>query len=402
MKQLGCALVWLALFAPFIAGAQIDPVKRDLVQLGYNQAMEGHAPFAGYAFFYHNQPGFLRTNLTLRLAVAPVYLDSELGFAGGLGPHTDFAIGLAGGGFADGYNEIRGGKYIPAESFAGHGGEISASIYHLFNPADEIPLNLIVRGTAHYSTFERNDDTAAAFQLPSDHGEFSARTGLRWGGIEPTLFPALAMELSAWYEGEFRTDSGAYGFGGDRQLNPSSHLFWAEAALTYTLPKSQQNFSIRLTAGTSVNADPFSAYRLGGFLPLVSEFPLTLPGYYYQEINARQFVLLNASYLVPLDKNRRWNLDANVSSAFVDYLPGEAQTGNWLNGVGGGIMYRSPSDGFKIMLTCGYGVDALRSGGRGAESVGLLMQWDLGKTHGEKFNPAQPNHWRGWQWLLGS
>jgi len=401
MKKIGRVLVWLSMSAPFFAGAQIDPVKRDLIQLGYNQAMEGHAPFAGYAFYYHNQPDFLRTNLTLRFALAPVYLDSELGFVNGLGPHTDFAIGLAGGGFADGYNEIRGGNYIPAESFTGHGGEISASIYHLFNPADEIPLNLIVRGTAHYSTFERNDNTAAGFKLPSDHGEFGVRTGLRWGGIEPTLFPALAMELSAWYEGEFRSDSGAYGLGGDRELNPSSHLFWAEAALSYTLPESRQNFSVRVTAGTSVNADHFSAYRLGGFLPLVSEFPLTLPGFYYQEISARQFALLNVNYLVPLGKSQRWNLDANVSSAFVDYLPGEAQPGNWLNGVGGGILYRSPSDRFKIMLTCGYGVDAIRSGGRGAESIGLLMQWDLGKAHGENFNPAQPNHWRGWQWLFG-
>jgi hypothetical protein len=401
MKRFGHALLWLSLFAPFFASAQIDPVKRDLIQFGYNQAMEGHAPFAGYAYYYHNQPDFLRTNLTLRLAVAPVYLDSELGFVHGLGPQTDFAIGLAGGGFADGYNEIRGGKFIQAESFTGHGGEISASIYHLFNPADEIPLNLIVRGTAHYSMFERNDSTASNFQLPADHGEFSVRTGLRWGGIEPTLFPALAMELSVWYEGEFRTDSGAYGFGGDRVLNPSSHLFWAEAALTYTLPKSQQNFSARLTAGSSVDADHFSAYRLGGFLPLVSEFPLTLPGYFYQEISARQFVLFNGSYLVPLDKSQRWNLDANVSSAFVDYLPGEAQPGNWLNGVGGGILYRSSDDRFKAMLTFGYGVDAIRSGGRGAESIGLLMQWDLGKTRGEKFNPAQPNRWRGWQWLFG-
>ena len=401
MKQIGHTLLWLSLFAPFFAGAQIDPVKRDLVQLGYNQAMEGHTPFAGYAFYYHNQPDFLRTNLTLRLALAPVYLDSELGFLHGLGPRTDFAIGLAGGGFADGYNEIRGGKYIAAESFAGHGGEISASIYHLFNPADEIPLNLIVRGTAHYSMFEPNDSTAAGFHLPSDHGEFSVRTGLRWGGIEPTLFPALAMELSAWYEGQFRSDSGAYGFGGDRQLKPSSHLFWAEAALTYTLPESQQNFSARLTAGSSVNADHFSAYRLGGFLPLVSEFPLTLPGFYYQEISARQFVLLNASYLLPLDKSQRWNLDANVSSAFVDYLPGEAQPGNWLSGVGGGILYRAPSDRFKIVLDYAYGVDAIRSGGRGAHSVGFLIQWDLGTAHSEKFNPAQPNRWRGWRWLLG-
>ena len=401
MKKNGRALLWLTLFAPIFAFAQIDPVKRDLIQLGLNEAFEGHAPFAGYAFYYHNQPDFLRTNLTLRLALAPVYLDSEFGFVGGLGPHTDFAIGLAGGGFADSYNEIHGGTYYPSQSFEGSGGEISASIYHLFNPADQIPLNLILRGTAHYSTFARADSTSPAFQLPEDRGEFSVRTGLRWGGIEPTLFPALAMELTVWYEGQFRTASGTYGFNGDRKVESHSHLFWAEAALSYTLPKSQQNFDVRLMAGTSVDADRFSAYRLGGSLPLVSEFPLSLPGYYFQEISARQFVLLNANYLLPLDKSQRWNLNVNASSTVVDYLPGEGQPGNWLSGVGGGILYRAPSDRFKIMVAYAYGVDAIRSQGRGAQSIGLLMQWDLRPTHGEGFHPAHPNHWRGWQWFLG-
>ena len=189
MKRTGRALLWLTLFAPVFASAQIDPVKRDLIQLGYNQAFEGHQPLAAYAFYYHNQPDFLETNLTLRLAVAPVYLDSELGFAGALGPNTDLGIGLAGGGFADSYNEVHDGAYLPRESFDGDGGEISASIYHLFNPGDEIPLNFVLRGTAHYSFYNRNDNTAANFQLPADHGDFSVRTGLRWGGVEPTLFP---------------------------------------------------------------------------------------------------------------------------------------------------------------------------------------------------------------------
>ncbi len=401
MKQLGQRLLWVSLFTPVLVSAQIDPVRRDLIQLGYNQALEGHAPFAGYAYYYHNQPGFLRTNLTLRLAIAPVYLDSELGFSEAFGPNTDFGLGLAGGGFGDSYYEIRDGKYFPAESFTGHGGEISASIYHLFDPADEIPLNLVVRGTAHYTAYERDDDTATTFQLPPNHGEFSERTGLRWGGIEPTLFPPLAMELSVWYQGEFRTDPGAYGFNDDRKLEANSHLFWTEAALSYTLPKSQQNFSVRLTAGSSVNADRFSAYRLGGFLPLVSEFPLTLPGYYYQEISARQFVLFNASYLVPIDRSQRWYLDANVSSAFVDYLTGEEQPGNCLSGVGGGIMYCTKDNRFKIVLDYAYGIDAIRTDGRGANSIGILMQWDLGKTYSEKLNAPEPNHWRGWQWLFG-
>ena len=397
MKQIGRALVWLALFAPVFLSAQVDPARRDLIQFGYNSVFEGHQPLAAYAYYYHNQPDFLRTNLTLRLALAPVYLDSELGFVGALGPNTDLGLGLAGGGFGDNYNEIRGGQFVPAESFEGDGGEVSASLYHLVNPGDMIPLNFVLRGTAHYSFYSRNDDTAANFRAPSDHGDFSVRTGFRWGGVEPTLFPPLAMELSVWYEGHVRSDSGTYGINGDQELRGHSHLFWTEAALAYTLPKSQQSFYVRLTAGTSVDADRLSVYRLGGFLPLIAEYPLSLPGYFYQEISARQFVLLNVNYLLPLDKEKRWNLDVNAASAFVDYLPGEAQPGNWLNGVGGGILYHSPSDRWKIMLDYGYGIDAIRTHGRGANSLGVLVQFDLGHLHSKSFSSPQPSLWRGWQ-----
>jgi hypothetical protein len=390
-------LPWLWLFVPLLASAQIDPVQRDLIQAGYNQAFSGHAPLAAYAFFYHNEPDFLRTNLTLRLAVAPVYLDSELGFVNGLGPNTDFGLGMAGGGFGDSYNEIHGGTFYTSQSFEGNGGEISSSLYHRFNPAEQIPLNFILRGTAHYSFYNRNNDTADNFELPNDHADFNVRTGLRWGGVEPTLFPPLAMELSVWYEGHLRSNPGAYGINDAYELNQQSHLFWTEAALAYTLPKSQQSFYVRLTAGTSVDADHFSAYRLGGFLPLVSEFPLSLPGYFFQEFSARQFVLLNANYLVPLDPGKLFDLDLNASTAVVDYLPGEGQPGNSLSGVGGGILYHTPDNRVKFMLNYAYGINAIRSGGRGANSVGILMQIDLGHMNSEKFNQPQPLPLHGWQ-----
>src|SRR5262245_9097643 len=124
----------LILAGPGRARAQIDPVERQLVQVGYNAAFEGDAPQAGYAFYYYNQPDCLQTNLTFRLALAPTYLDSEFGFVGLLGEYTDLGIGLAGGGFADNYWEIRQGQYLQSESFDGYGGEGSVSIYHLFNP----------------------------------------------------------------------------------------------------------------------------------------------------------------------------------------------------------------------------------------------------------------------------
>ena len=401
MSRIFLILQGVGLLLPLSLFAQIDPVPRDLIQLGYNQPTEGLEPLSGYLYYYHNQPDFLRTNLTLRLALAPTYLDSELAFGHALGPNTDLAIGLAGGGFGDNYNEIRGGKWIQGESFDGDGGELSGSLYHLFNPGELIPLNLVVRGTAHYSVYARSD-TAAGFRLPDDGADFSFRTGLRFGGIEPTLYPDLAMELAVWYEGQFRTDSGSYGFNGDRQLEPATHLFWGSAALSYTWPESKQNLFVRIVAGTSVDADRMSAYRLGGFLPLIAEYPLSLPGYYFQEFSAREFALINASYLVPIAPNQRWNLEFNGATAGIDYLAGTGQPGNWVSGVGAGIMYRSPSDKYKCIVSYAYGIDAIRTAGRGASSVSVLIQVDLGRIRSPKFNGAvQPDRWQGWNWLLG-
>src|SRR5436190_4531964 len=194
------ALTLAGLGWALMAQAQIDPYKRELIQLGYNQAIQGKSPLAGYAFYYLNLPGFLETNLTLRLALAPVYLDTELGIAKVFGPNTDLGIGLHGGGFADSYAEIRRGDWLQDESFTGHGGGFSASLYHLFNPGDMIPLSAVFRAESHYAVYERDSDTSRAFDLPPDHGSWNFRTGLRWGGTEPTMFPAFGLELSAWYE----------------------------------------------------------------------------------------------------------------------------------------------------------------------------------------------------------
>ena len=52
--------------------AQIDPARRELIQVGYNQPLQGRSPISGYAFYYRNEPNLLATNITLRLAIAPV------------------------------------------------------------------------------------------------------------------------------------------------------------------------------------------------------------------------------------------------------------------------------------------------------------------------------------------
>lgn len=371
--------------------------------MGYSQPLEGQGPISAYAFYYLNHPDFFGTNITLRLAVAPVYLDSEVGFGKALGRETDFAIGFGGGGFGDTYSEVRGGKYYKEESFTGHGGGASASIYHRFNPHQEIPLTGILRSEVHYSAYSRDGDTAPGFVLPEDRGSLYVRTGFRWGGREPLLFPELAMEVSGWYEGQFRGQSGSYGFANDREVKPDSHLFWARGLLTYTMPKLKHSFNVSLTLGTSVNSDRFSAYRLGDILPLASEFPLALPGYYYQEISARQFVLFGGNYSIPLDRRQRWALNMLAATAGVQYVTGLQQPGFWHSSLGGGVTYRSPSDAWQVAIGYAHGLDAIRTRGRGAHSLGIILQFDLERAHVPLFDRgANPSWSRGLQHILRS
>ena len=385
--------MWLAglgwLGSTCIVSGQIDPVRRELIQLGYNQPLEGRGPLAAYGFYYLNKPEFLqRTNLTLRLAVAPVYLDSELGVARALSSSTDMGFGLAGGGFADSYSEVDNGKYERRESFLGHGGELSTSVYHLFNPASRIPLYALVRGAGHMSTYGDDSETDDNFEVPDDQFMFRVRAGLRWGGREPVMLPTVAMEVSAWYEGDFRATPGGYGYNNDRDVNPQAHVFWGRSLLTYTLPESQHSFGISVTGGGGLEMDRLSSFRLGGNLPLYSEFPLSLPGYYFQELSARSFVLIGATYSLPLDSKQRWQLSTAASTAYVDYLPDLAQPGHWHSGFGGGLVYRSPTDSWQVAVAYGYGVDAIRNGDRGAQSLTFLVQFDLDRTKRRFFDPS--------------
>ena len=69
------------------------------------------------------------------------------------------------------------------------------------------------------------------------------------------------------------------------------------------------------------------------------------------------------------------------------------EPGQWRSGVGGGLLYRTSS--IKFMAGYGYGIDAIRSHGRGANSIGVWIQFDLERAKGTLFKPTQPGLWRG-------
>jgi hypothetical protein len=209
--------------------------------------------------------------------------------------------------------------------------------------------------------------------------------------------PPVAFELSAWYEGQYRANTEDYGFNRATPASRQTHRFWARSLIAYTLP-SQQRFEVTLTAGTTLNADRLSAYRLGGTLPLAAEFPLMIPGYYFEEISAREFVLFNANYSIPLGKHWEW-IGFGAASAS-DYLPGLEQPGTLNAGLGTGFGWGSADGALHVVVSYAYGANAFRGDDRGAHNVGVLLQYDFERGHGMAdarsiLNRLNPSSWRG-------
>jgi hypothetical protein len=380
--------LFAALLAAASARAQMDPVRRDLVQIGYSQPTEGAAPVAAYGYYYLNRPEWLRPNLTLRLVVTAPYVDGELGIRGVFGPRTDLGIGLSGGGFAYSYDEIRKGEWLRDQSFTGHGGGASLSLYHLFNPGEQIPLNGTLRGSFSYASYLRSARNPEGFALPANQPVATLRAGVRFGGQEPRLDPPFAMELSAWYEGQLRFNPGDYGFDGDRRVERFVHKLWGRALLNYTLADSRHRLTLGVVAGTSLHPDRLAAYRVGGVFTLASELPLVLPGYFVGELSARSLVLMGATYSLPLEPTRRWVLTAGGNTARINYTPGMEQPGAWNTGVGAGVTYLSLSRSWRTSLSYGYGFDAIRGDRRGGNVLALQIQIDLQRRGGATAGPS--------------
>jgi len=380
VRRSHASVLWVILLALTLlprASAQVDPTERRLLHLGYNQPTEGKTPIALYAFYLHNQTNFLREDWTLRAAVAPVWFDAQLGWKNAFGPNTDLGLLAAGGGFARNYNELRLGEWEQDESFTGHGYTVGAAAYHVFNPGDRIPLFGILTGTLEGNYYVRDDRTDPDFELPQDHTDPVVRTGLRWGGQEPDFRSPFALEVSAWYEARWRLENGPYGYDGDRQVEPLSHLYWGRILGRYSTPNRRHDVEFALTSGGSIDSDRLSAYRLGGMLPFASEFPLMIPGYYLDELTARNFLLLSGNYSFGVSRDNSWRLALFGATASLDYLPGLEDPSRAHSGIGGGISWRSPRRDWIVTGFYGFGFDAIRDDDQGGHMVGLVLQYDF-------------------------
>jgi hypothetical protein len=367
-------LLLLPLVAAAPARAQRDPEPRAYLEVGTEVPLKGNAPLAGYAFFLWNRPNFPQPDQYLRVVVSPTYLLSEL-----VQDHWPFgrhavSIGLNGGGFRFGHEEFRHGSYQGEESFWGHGAELPLSYYAGTKLFDKLPLEGQVRVTPAFVIYDRSFDTADRFELPLDTGLFTGRVGLRLGGVPPELLPALALEASAWYEATYRAETRAFGFPErPERLESFTQRAWGRVAAVVE-PAEGHTVEVLLTAGLSRDADLLSSFRLGSALPFRSEFPLILHGHFVEEVFAKRFWLLNASYRFPAwPGSRRVQLRIGGDIAGVDYVSGHRLPRKHLRGVGGDLSV-AVTPRVTVVVGYGYGFDAPRNGGFGGHEAHALVE----------------------------
>jgi hypothetical protein len=344
------------------------------VEVGTEVPLQGNAPLTGYAFFLWNRPHFPEPDQYLRVVVAPTYLLTEL-----LQDHWPYgrhavSIGLNGGGLRFGHEEFRHGSYKKEESFWGHGGELPLSYYAGTKLFDVLPLEGQVRVTPAFVVYQQSFNTADRFELPPDTGLFTGRVGLRLGGVPPELLPDVALEASAWYEATYRTAAGTFGFPErPERLESLTQRAWGRVAAVIT-PADGHTVEVLVTAGFSHDADLLSSYRLGSALPFRSEFPLILRGYFVEEVFAKRFWLVNASYRFPAwPGSRHVRLRIGGDIAGVDYVDGHRLPREHLRGVGADLSVTlTPT--VTVVVGYGYGLDAPRNGSFGGHEAHALIE----------------------------
>jgi len=373
-RLLVLVLVPASLLSPQPAWAQADPEPRAYIEAGTDIPVKGNAPVNGYAFFLWNKPNYPEPDQYLRVILSPTYLQSEF-----VQDHWPFGpvavgVGLNGGGIRFGHDEYRDGVYKGQESFWGSGVEVPLSVYGGTKLFGLLPLEGQLRATPSYVVYQDGLDTSDRFVLPQDTGLFTGRVGLRLGGVPPELLPTLALEVSAWYEATYRTNTASFGFP-DRpeRLEELSQRAWGRLAAVFE-PLEGHTIELLVTAGLSKDADLLSSFRLGSELPFRSEFPLILHGYFFEEVFAKRFWLVNASYRLPIWPGQRSVfLRFSGDLAGVQYIPGHELPRDRLGGAGVDLSVAF-TPRVTMVVGYGYGFDAPRNGGFGGQMIYALIE----------------------------
>jgi hypothetical protein len=231
-----------------------------------------------------------------------------------------------------------------------------------------------VRVRPQYIVYTDGIDTDRHFRLPEDSVLIATRAGLRLGGVPPQLSPRAAAEVSLYYEATYRDRPGRYGLPERPEETAAlTRSVWGRAGAILPLFE-RHTASLFLGAGTAEQVDALSAFRLGGALSFRREFPLLLHGYAVDEVFARRYVLLNASYHVPLPiPVVPLGLRLSADWALVDPLRGHDLPRRSLTGVGVDLDTRLGSR-TSLVVGYGHGIDAPRGRGFGGHEASVFIE----------------------------
>ena len=374
MKKLLCA----ALLIGAVGGAafgQVDIEHRRTLNLQTSFAVgPSQERFGGFGFFWFNENNFPWTNTALRVIFAGVYADAELSCFLPCSTNTALGVGLGGGTYVTDIHPYANGRRLYSQEFEGDLANVRLFINQTIPNPTPLPLNIRLSYAPTFQWFHATDNTRA-FDRPRDFFTHTFLGEIRFGGIEPGLTKTRGLELYLSAETSHRAGFDAFGpTAAHYPLHRDYQRLYA--SLAGKLPAGPITVSARFAGGRVNNADVLNTWKIGGNLIGTDDYALTLHGYYTREIFTESFCIANLDIGVPLLANRKLVAHFYADNAYAKVLdPRTGGANDWHNYIGVGTGLGFPAWwGTQVLVTYGYGVNAVRYDRHGGHEIGIALE----------------------------
>jgi hypothetical protein len=365
-------LITLLTVAAVRTFAQVDVEHRRTLSIQTSFPLgAGQEKIGGFAYYWFNENDYPWTNTALRVIFAGQYADGELSYFLPSNTNTAIGVGLGGGVFVDNITPYVRGQRINSQEFYGDNANVRFFVNETIPNPTPLPLN--VRGTYIVSgSLYRRRSFTSGFTIPDDFVTQTLQAELRFGGIEPGLTARRGMELYLSADANYRSGFDAFGPNGALFPEQSSYQR-AFASLTGKFPIDQTTIYLHIGGGLGEHIDQLSAYKLGGNLINIEPAAYTIHGYYTHEIFAEDFGLVNLEVSQRLTESH--NLTAHLYGDYAIANTIAPLDGRWHNffGAGAGLSFRTFWD-IDMLVSYGYGFNAIRYGRRGGHEIGLALE----------------------------
>jgi hypothetical protein len=373
-------IIILVAAAAHAAVAQVDIEHRRTLSVQTGFAInDSEEKLGGFGLYWFNENDFPWPGTALRVIFAGLYLDGELSYFLPANTNTAVGAGLGGGVFVDNIVPYRQGERLATQEFYGDNANARLFINHELTqiPVGELgalPVNL--RGTYIVSgSFYRPTSDTRNFTVPPDFLTQTLLAEFRIGGIEPGLTARQGLELYMAAEANYRTGFDAFGPRGSEFPAHSKYqrLF---GSLAGKIPVDATTVYLRVGGGLGEDLDELSAWKLGGNLAGAEPYTYTLHGYYTREFFADDFGIVNLAISQQLTE--RHNIAVHLYGDYaavkvLDVVTGSADEWHSVFGVGAGVSFRTFWD-VEMLVSYGYGINAVRNGDRGGHEIGLALE----------------------------